>query len=311
VLGLGLKQVKDALERKADSIQRQFIEMGEQLDDINRRILESEGDDRKRLKEEHKAVRQQQLELAEEINVWRERARSATNQPTNTRIRAFLDELTALGDESLTTAIEYAHRVLDDPEAEFMAQAQTEDTKEQTAAGRLLQRARFEYDMRSSDLSYRQREAVNFANRPGTAQNDELVAEMEEGLTDEDPIVRELALLTTIQLHRFRAMRLADLEKAHRSVQFLARLNDPQAIPVLIEVVENQRTDSPDQADSEFSNMKTRMVALLKLVEWHTPEAYHAVYQRQFDRDKHISKAAKRALELFPEQWIGPMKKSG
>jgi hypothetical protein len=86
-------------------------------------------------------------------------------------------------------------------------------------------------------------------------------------------------------------------------------LKDPQTIPVLIEVVENQVSESPDQADSDFTNTKTRMVALLKLVEWHTPEAYHTVYQRQFDRDKHISKAAKRALELFPDPWTGPVKK--
>ncbi|MGD8603918.1 MAG: hypothetical protein PVF49_05015 [Anaerolineales bacterium] len=309
MLGLGLKQVKEALDRKADSIQRQFIEMGEELEDLNRQILESEGDARNQLKEEHKALRQEQLLLAEEINVWRERARAATNQPTNTSIRAFLDELETLEDESLQPAIEYANRVLDDPEAEFLAQAEGQEAKEQTAAGRLLERARYEYDMRSSDLSYRQREAINFANRPGTAQNDDLLAEMEAGLNDPDPIVRELALLTTIQLHRFRALRLADLERAHQSVQFLARLKDPQAIPVLVEIVENQVTDSPDQADSEFSNMKTRMVALLKLVEWHTPEAHQAVYQRQFDRDKHITKAAKRALELFPEKWTGPIKK--
>lgn len=309
MLGLGLKQVKEALDRKADSIQRQFIEKGEELEDLNRRILESEGDERNRLKEEHKAVRQQQLELAEEINIWRERARAATNQPSNTSVRAFLDQLTTLEEESLQNAIEYAYRVLDDPEAEFLAQAQSQETRDQTAAGRLLERARFEYDMRSSDIGYRQREAINFANRPGTAQNDDLLAEMEGGLNDPDPIVRELALLTTIQLHRFRALRLADLERAHHSVQFLARLKDPQAIPVLIEIVENQVTDSPDLADSEFSNMKTRMVALLKLVEWHTKEAYQAVYQRQFDRDKHISKAAKRALELFPEPWTGTIKK--
>ncbi len=309
MLGLGLKQVKEALDRKADSIQRRFIEMGEELENLNRRILESDGEERNRLKEEHKALRQEQIQLADEVNVWRERARSATNQPGTTSIRAFLEELSSLGEESLTDAIQYAHRVLDDPEAEFLAQAQSQDTREQTAAGRLFQRARFEYDMRSGDLAYRQREAVNFANRPGVAQDDGLLAEIEEGLNDPDPIVRELALLTTLQLHRFRSLRMADLEKAHRSVQFLARLKDPQAIPILIEVVENQRADSPDQAESEFSNMKTRMVALLKLVEWHTQEAYNAVFQRQFDRESHISKAAKRALELFPAPWTGTLKK--
>ena len=311
MLGLGLKQVKEALDRKADSIQREFIEMGEELEDLNRQILESEAEERNQFKEEHKAVRQKQILLAEEVNVWRERARAATNQPSNTSIRAFLEELSSLKEESLTDSIEYANRVLDDPEAEFLAQAQSQDSKEETAAGRLLQRARFEYDMRSSDIAFRQREAVNFANRQGVAQDDELLTEMEEGLNDPDPIVRELALLTTLQLHRFRALHMADLEKAHRSVQFVARLKDSQAIPVLIEIVENQVSESLDQADSEFSNMKTRMVALLRLVEWHTRDAYTAVFQRQFDRDSHISKAAKRALELFPEPWTGTIKKSG
>jgi len=134
---------------------------------------------------------------------------------------------------------------------------------------------------------------------------------MEEGLNDPDPIVRELALLTTIQLHRFRALRMADLEKAHRSVQFLSRLKNPQVIPILIEVVEDQRSDSTGDTEGEFSNMKTRTVALLRLVEWHTQEAYTAVFQRQFDRESHISKAAKRAIELFPAPWTGVIKKPG
>jgi hypothetical protein len=51
------------------------------------------------------------------------------------------------------------------------------------------------------------------------------------------------------------------------------------------------------------------MVALLRLVEWHTPDAQYAMRGRQFDRDLHIVKAAKRALELFPGDWTGRLPK--
>jgi len=60
----------------------------------------------------------------------------------------------------------------------------------------------------------------------------------------------------------------------------------------------------------QSSNSRSRMVALLRLVEWHTAEAQSAIRKLRFDRDEHIVKAAERALELFPGDWSGPLKRS-
>jgi hypothetical protein len=49
-------------------------------------------------------------------------------------------------------------------------------------------------------------------------------------------------------------------------------------------------------------------VAVLRLIEWHTPDARQAVQARLFDRDEQIVRAAERALELFPGEWSGPLK---
>ena len=50
------------------------------------------------------------------------------------------------------------------------------------------------------------------------------------------------------------------------------------------------------------------MVALIRLVEWHTPAAQSAVRALRFDRDSHLVRAAEKALEVFPGDWKGPLK---
>ncbi len=50
------------------------------------------------------------------------------------------------------------------------------------------------------------------------------------------------------------------------------------------------------------------MVALTRLIEWHTTSARDAVQARKFDRDPRIVRVATRALELFPGEWTGPLK---
>ena len=61
----------------------------------------------------------------------------------------------------------------------------------------------------------------------------------------------------------------------------------------------------------EAENSRSRMVALLRLIEWHTPEAKLAVEKMRFDRDPNLVKTASKALELFPEAWSGPLKGTG
>ena len=58
----------------------------------------------------------------------------------------------------------------------------------------------------------------------------------------------------------------------------------------------------------EGDNSKSRMVALLRLVEWHTPDAQRAIQQLRFDRDSHVVKTAEKSLQLFPGEWKGPLK---
>ncbi|HJX40925.1 MAG TPA: hypothetical protein VJ345_05635, partial [Anaerolineales bacterium] len=81
----------------------------------------------------------------------------------------------------------------------------------------------------------------------------------------------------------------------------------------LVEIVENPRTGyvRGEQGSEEADNGRSRLVALLRLVEWHTAVAQQTVRGRLFDRDQHIVRAAQRALELFPGDWTGRLKGTG
>jgi hypothetical protein len=61
----------------------------------------------------------------------------------------------------------------------------------------------------------------------------------------------------------------------------------------------------------DADNGRSRLVALLRLVEWHTADAQAALRGRKFDRDPAIVRAAAKALELFPGDWSGPLKTTG
>jgi hypothetical protein len=311
LIGLGLRPLQDAINRKADAVQREFIALSERIDEIGKLLLELRGEERNRMREEQKALRAQQNQIAEEINLWRERARAVMQQPGRDSLRAYLNELIELNEETLIPAIEQTLHVMDLPEEELQKFEEQPETELKSVAGRLIERARTEYDLRGSDPAVRQREAVEFANRRGIAQDDNALREIEAAIEDEDPIVRELAILTSIQLHRFRAQRMADLDAAHLSVQYLSRVNHPAVIPALIEVLDSPRSGFIQGKEGmvESDNNRSRMVALLRLVEWHTSDAQIAIRGRTFDRDPHIVRAAERALELFPGTWSGPIKK--
>ncbi|MFQ5932880.1 MAG: hypothetical protein ACE5MM_10775 [Nitrospiraceae bacterium] len=315
MFALGLRQVQLALNSKADQIQREFIAAGDELDELGRKLLEASPEERDQLRERQKVLRERQQGLAAEVNEWRDRARNVRSQPGAHSLRQVLDELLELDDPILNPAVEHALYLLDAPEEELeKLAAQEQPTAITTEAGRLIQRARTDFDMRRAEPGARQRAAVEFANRPGIAQKDEVILEIEGAIDDPDPMVQETAVLTAIQLHRFRCMRVADLDQAHDSIQKIASLNHALTIPVLIEVLENPRTGfvaGTGGAMEESDNSRSRMVALLRLIEWHTPEARLAVHKVQFDKDPNITKGAKRALELFPEQWDGPLKGTG
>lgn len=315
MLGLGLRQLQEALNRKADEVQREFLQLSDEIEAVNAEILELEGEERRELVAHQRDLRARQHEVAEEINVWRERARSVIRTGGDRSLRSLLDELSELEEPDVQKAVERTRRLLESPEeAEAQFRYSDQPDKEQTAAGRLLERARTEYDLRLGDSAARRRAAAEFANRPGVAQSDELLAEIEGALDDPDALVRELSTMTVIQLHRFRAMRFADLDLAHHSVQELAKMRSPEVIPVLAEILSSPRTGftqlEGDGEPVESSNRRSRMVALLRLVEWHTPEARSAIHGVQFDKDAEISRAAQHALEVFPGPWSGPLQRS-
>ncbi len=307
--------MQQALDSKADSIQREFIAAGDELDEVARQLLDAEPDQREPLREKQRILRDRQRDLAGEVNEWRDRARGVRSQPGEHTLREFLNDLLKLDDPLLTPSVKHALYLLDASEEELEAMVQQEETTVVTTqAGRLIQRARTDFDLRRSDVGARQRAAVEFANRPGVAQQDDLVEEIEAAIDDPDPMVQEIAVLTMIHLHKFRCMRVADLDMSYASVQKLTSLNNLATVPVLIEVLENPRTgfvQGDDGAMEVAGNNRSRMVALLRLIEWHTPDAKLAVHKIRFDQDPDIVKTAERALELFPEDWSGPLRGTG
>lgn len=315
MFAMGLRQVQQALDRKADQVQHEFVGLSTELENLAHKLLEAPEEQRAQIREQQQALRDRQHHLAEEVNMWRDRARQVRSQPGEHALRGYLDDLRQLDDPLLNPAVDHALYLMDAPEEELekLMSQQEDSTAVTTPAGRLLQRARTEFDLRGADAGARQRAAVEFANRSGVAQQDEVIEEIEAALEDADPMVKEVAVLTTIQLHRFRAMRSADLDKAHVSVQRLANLNHVAVIPVLIEVLEKSRTGYVSGKDGtiETDNGRARMVALLRLIEWHTSEAKMAVHKIQFDRDEDLVKTAKRALELFPDDWSAPLRPTG
>lgn len=310
MIGLGLRQLQDALNRQADTVQREFIAVSERLKVIGQRLVESRETEHERLLAEQQELRLRQREIAAAVNVWRERAREAALKGEGDELRAYLDELWQQGEESVRPAIEQVRRLLDAPPEERARVSESRAVaRAAMAVGRLIERARIEYDLRGADPGPRQRAAVEFSNRPGMAQDEAAILAVEAGMDDPDPMVREVALLTTIQLHRFRAMRLADLEAAHESVKRLARINHPAVIPALIEILATPRSGFVQAREARNGN--SRLVALTRLIEWHTAAAQAAVQARQFDLDPNIVRVAVRALELFPGEWFGPLETAG
>jgi hypothetical protein len=303
-----LRQLQQVLNQKADAVQREFVAVSEQLHVLGRQLVEARGEDEEPIRAEQAALREKQQALAVAVNEWRDRARAVLRQPGDEALERFLDELSQAGDEAVRAAVEVVLYARSHPEEAVAARERARSrTGMLTPASRLLERARTEYDLRGVEPAPRQRAAVEFANRPGMAQNDEVLAALEAALDDPDPLTREVMVLTAIQMHRFRALRLSELDAAHVSVQRLARLKHPAVIPVLIEILATPRTGFvPGQGPGgmvEANNLQSRLVALASLVEWRTPQAQAAVRARQHDRDPRMAAAASRALEVFPGDW--------
>lgn len=299
--------MKAALERKASAVQHEFIQLSDQLDDLGREIADADEEEKKKFREQQQALRVEQQQIAEEVNLWRRRAREVTQQAGTSSLRSYLNDLLEFDEDLVTPATQNTLTLMETPPDERGFTDEQPILTQQTPVGRLLERARTEYDLRVSDPAIRMKEAIAFANRAGMAQDEDSMAEIVVAMDDPDPLVRELAIFTSIQLLRFRALRLADLGEAHAAVQQLTQIPHPAIVSVLIEIVEQPRVGYIQEGDesTQADNSRSRMVALLKLVQWHTAEAQRALQKLKFDRDPHIVKAAQRALELFPERWNG------
>ncbi|TET34139.1 MAG: hypothetical protein E3J69_06620 [Anaerolineales bacterium] len=295
------------MERKASAVQHEFIQLSDQLDDLGREIADADEEEKKKIREQQQALRVEQQQIAEEVNLWRRRAREVTQQAGTSSLRSYLNDLLEFDEDLVTPAAQNTLTLMETPPDERGFTDEQPILTQQTPVGRLLERARTEYDLRVSDPAIRMKEAIAFANRAGMAQDEDSMAEIVAAMDDPDPLVRELAIFTSIQLLRFRALRLADLGEAHAAVQQLTQIPHPAIVSVLIEIVEQPRVGYIQEGDeyTQADNSRSRMVALLKLVEWHTAEAQLALQKLKFDRDPHIVKAAQRALELFPERWNG------
>jgi hypothetical protein len=303
-----LNHLYQALTHKADAVQHEFGAVGDALQALGRKLVSTPRGDTGPLREEQATLRERQLALAAEINIWRDRARAVLRQRDEAALQAYMDELAAAGDEGVAAAVAAtraadAFAVAHPEQAAALNQPQSATNN---PAARLLVRARTEHDLRGDDPSARQREAVEYANRTGLAQNDEALASLEAALADPDPFVSDVAALTLIQVHRFRALRLGDLEVAHLSVRWLARSKHRAAIPVLVEILESSRSGYvPGHGGLvEGNNRRSRLVALASLVDWRTPAAQSAIRARLRDRDSQMVAAADRALVLFPGDWL-------
>lgn len=305
---LELRGVQSALEGKVNSAQREFTTIAEKLSSLRRKWAEEEEPERPKIVAEQESLKERQLVLAEEINIWRDRLRAVESSHGEQALQSMLQELLTCGEEEIAASVREAQRLMAmDPEEKAALLNQAFSTSPTTPVGRLLERARTSYDLRNGGPAGRQRAAVEFTNRTGIAQDDSVIAELEAALGNADPVIAETAQRTLVEILRFRALRVAELDISQFAVQRLAKIKDPIVIPVLIEIMRSSRTGyvTVDGQLKEESNCASRLIALIALVEWRTKEAQDAIRSRTFDQDLQIENAAQRALEAFPGDWSG------
>ena len=305
---LELRELALVLESKVNVIQREFTAIGDRLAVLRRKWSEEEESERPGIIKEQEGLKDKQLLLAEQVNIWRDRARAITHPSGESAMHAALEELLGCGDAQVVDAVKRAKELLAmDPEKKAALFNQASAASVNTPVGRLMERARTNYDLRNGGPIVRQQAAVEFANRSGVGQDDSILADLEASISSADPVVADIATRTLIQIYRFRAVRSAELDIGHAAVQKLVKIQNPAVIPVLIEILKNPRQGYllVDGNLQEGANGNTRLLALIALVEWRTKEAQDAVRMRTHDRDPNIANAAERALQAFPGEWSG------
>jgi len=281
MFGQGLRQLQSVLNRKADMIQREFNAVGTQVQALSQKINNTPQAERAPLISEREDLYARQQNFGDEVNRWRDRARDALRQSSDETTRLYLEELLTTRDDMVRPAVDYMLLLLNSSENELAAlsQSQLHAIAAETPASRYIERARTAHELRGADPAPRRLAAFEFANRTGVAQNDQALAELEAVLNDPDPLVSEIMTQTIIQMHRFRALRLGDLDVAQSSTVYLTQLTHPTVVAVLIEIATTARTGFTQQATGivEANNALVRETALVRLKQWDTPEAQAAV----------------------------------
>lgn len=305
---LEFRDLKMVLDRKVTTVQRQFTAVADRLTVLRRQWVEEEETERPRILKEQEDLKIKQSMLADQVNVWRDRVRAIENPSSEKATLAALDELLTCGDPEVVEAVNKAKQLLAmDPAEKAALFNQAAAATANTPVGRLVQRAQTSYDLRNGGPTVRQEAAVEFSNRSGMSQDDGVLAELETAVGNSDPVVSELALRTLVQILRFRAVRVAELDTAQAAVQKLVKIQSSFVVPVLIEILKNPRQGylMVDGSLQEGTNNTARLQALIALVEFRTKEAQDAIRMRRFDKDPNIANAAERALQAFPGEWSG------
>ena len=76
---LELRELAIVLDRKVTAIQREFTSIADHLGVLRRKWVEEEETERPRIVKEQEALKEKQLVLAEQVNVWRDHLRAIEN----------------------------------------------------------------------------------------------------------------------------------------------------------------------------------------------------------------------------------------
>jgi hypothetical protein len=305
---LELRDLAQILDLKVNSVQREFTSIADRLSVLRRKWSEVEEPERPAIIAEQETLKEKQILVAEQVNVWRDRLRSIEAPSGENALAKALDELLTCGDLEIVAAVENSKRLIAmDPEEKAALFQKTVAVAANTPVGRLLERARSSYDLRNGGPVVRQETAVEFANRSGMGQDDSVLADLEASTESPDAIIADVAVRTLIQVLRFRTVRAAELDTVHQAVQKLANIKNPLVIPVLVEILRTPRQGYVYVNGNlqEGTNSPSRMLALITLVDWRTHEAQDAIRARSFDRESEIVRAVERALQVFPGDWDG------
>ncbi len=176
---LELRELAQVLELKVNSLQKEFTSIADQLAALRRKWSEVEDPERPGIVKEQEALKEKQLLLADQVNIWRDRLRSIETPAGEQALKASMEELLGCGDPQVVAAVERSKQLIAmDPEEKAVLFGRAAAASANTPVGRLIERARSSYDLRNGGPGFRQEAAVEFANRSGMSQDDSVIADL-------------------------------------------------------------------------------------------------------------------------------------